>query len=166
MNYEEVKKLDPTEFKRYCGVQIETFNEMVKVVKAEKMLQKKPGRPSKLSTEDQILVTLAYLREYRTFFHLSIDWGIDESNVYRTVIRIEKILMNSGLFNLPGKKELNQSTNEIEKIAVDVSEPEVERPKKKQKSYYSGKQKCHTIKSQLLIDQKSGQITNNLYSFS
>lgn len=134
MNYKEVKKLDSTEFKRYCGVQIETFNDMVKVVKAEKMLQKKPGRPSKLSIEDQILITLAYLREYRTFFHLSIDWGIDESNIYRTVIKIEKILITSGLFNLLGKKELNQSKNEIEKITVDVSEHEVERPKKKQKT--------------------------------
>lgn len=158
MNYEFVKKLDPTEFKRYCGVHIETFNNMVKVVKAEKMLQKKQGRPSKLIVEDQILITLAYLREYRTFFHLSIDWGLDEANVYRTVIKIEKILITSGLFNLPGKKELNQSNNELEKITVDVSEHEVERPKKKQKSYYSGKQKCHTIKCQLLANQKNGQI--------
>lgn len=40
MNYEEVKKLNSTEFKRYCGVQLETFNDMVKIVKAEKILQK------------------------------------------------------------------------------------------------------------------------------
>ncbi|MFM5886993.1 MAG: IS5/IS1182 family transposase, partial [Dolichospermum sp.] len=62
MNYEEVKKLNPPDFKSYCGVHIETFNDMVKIVKAEKILQKKPGRKSKLSIEDQILMTLAYLR--------------------------------------------------------------------------------------------------------
>jgi hypothetical protein len=133
MNYEEVKKLKPTDFKRYCGVKIETFNNMVKIVKAEKILQKKLGRKSKLSIEDQILMTLAYLREYRTFFHLAIDWGIDESNVYRTVTKIEKILINSGLFNLLGKKELSSPVNYEEIVAVDVSEHEIERPKKNKK---------------------------------
>lgn len=158
MNYEKVKKLKSADFKRYCGVHTSTFNEMVKIVKAEKIIQKKSGRPSKLRIEDQILMTLAYLREYRPFFHLAIDWGIDESNVYRIVIKIEKILITSGLFTLPGKKQLNQKENEIEIVAVDVSEHEVERPQKKQKTYYSGKQGYHTIKSQLLANQKSAKI--------
>ncbi|WP_217652003.1 helix-turn-helix domain-containing protein, partial [Hydrococcus rivularis] len=43
---------------------------MVKVLEAEKVLQKKTGRPSKLSAEDQILMTLEYWREYRTYFHI------------------------------------------------------------------------------------------------
>jgi hypothetical protein len=100
MNYEQVQKLNPTEFKRYCGVHQETFKEMVKIVKAEKTLQKKSGRPSKLCREDQILITLSYLREYPTFFHLGIKWGINESNSYRIVIRTENFLIKSGLFNL------------------------------------------------------------------
>jgi hypothetical protein len=58
MTYEQVKNLKPTEFKRLCGVYPETFQEMVKVVVAEKILQKKTGRPSKVSIEDQILMTL------------------------------------------------------------------------------------------------------------
>jgi hypothetical protein len=70
MNYKEVKKLSPAEFRRCCGVKPETFEQMVKVVAAEKMLQTKPGRPSKLSIEDQVLMTLTYWREYRTYFHL------------------------------------------------------------------------------------------------
>ncbi|MEG4346403.1 hypothetical protein QUB70_24450 [Microcoleus sp. A003_D6] len=45
MNYEELQKLTPKEFKRYCGVHQETFSHMVKIVKAEKILQKKSGRP-------------------------------------------------------------------------------------------------------------------------
>ncbi|WP_228041992.1 MULTISPECIES: helix-turn-helix domain-containing protein [unclassified Tychonema] len=47
---------------------------MVKIVKAEKKIQKKLGGPSKLCVEDQILMTLSYLREYPTFFHLGIKW--------------------------------------------------------------------------------------------
>jgi hypothetical protein len=41
---------------------------MVKIVKAEKKIQKKSVRPSKLCVSDQILMTLSYLREYPTFF--------------------------------------------------------------------------------------------------
>jgi hypothetical protein len=135
MNYEKIKNLNSTDFKRYCGVNHETFKEMVKVVTVEKILQKKEGRPSKLCIEDQILMTLEYLREYPTFFHLGIKWEISESNTYRIVVKIEKFLIRSGLFNLPGKKMLYQSESEIETVAIDVSEHEIERPKKKQKSY-------------------------------
>jgi hypothetical protein len=137
---------------------------MVKIVKAEKIFQKKLGRPSKLCVEDQILMTLSYLREYPTFFHLGIKWGINESNAYRIVIRTEKVLIKSGLFNLPGKKNLCLSPNEIETVAVDVSEHEIERPKKKQQKYYSGKQKYHTIKSQVLANKKSGEIICTAFS--
>jgi hypothetical protein len=138
---------------------------MVKIVKAEKIFQKKSGRPGKLCPEDQILMTLSYLREYLTFFHLGIKWGINESNAYRIVIRTEKILIKSGLFNLPGKKLLYQSQiQEIETVAVDVSEHEIERPQKKQKKYYSGKQKYHTIKSQVLANTKSAEIICTAFS--
>ena len=164
MNYEQLQNLTPKNFKRYCGVHQETFKEMVKIVKAEKIFQKKSGRPSKLCRENQILMTLSYLREYPTFFHLGIKWGINESNAYRIVIRTEKALINSGLFNLPGKKILYQSQNEIETVAVDVSEHEIERPQKKQKKYYSGKQKYHTIKSQVLANTKSTEIICTAFS--
>ena len=89
-----------------------------------------------MSRENQILMTLSYLREYPTFFHLGIKWGINESNSYRIVIRTEKILIKSGLFNLRGKKNRNRIQNEeIETVVVDVSEHEIEHPQKKQKKY-------------------------------
>lgn len=166
MNYEQVKTLKPTEFKRLCGVYPDTFKDMVTVLKAEKVWQKKTGRPSKLSTEDQLLITLEYWREYRTYFHRGNSWGINESTAYRIVRKVENILIKSGLFNLPEKKALLESNSEIEVIVVDVSEHEIERPKKKQKSYYSGKQGYHTLKSQVVADlaqrarcdQKSEQV--------
>ena len=158
MNYEQVKTLKPTEFKRLCGVYPDTFKDMVTVLKAEKVWQKKTGRPSKLSTEDQLLITIEYWREYRTYFHRGNSWGVNESTAYRIVRKVENILIKSGLFNLPGKKALLESNSEIEVIVVDVSEHEIERPKKKQKSYYSGKQGYHTLKSQVVADQKSEQV--------
>ena len=164
MNYEQLQKLTSKDFKRYSGVHQETFKEMVKIVKAEKIFQKKSGRPSKLCPEDQLLMTLSYLREDPTFFHLGVKWGINESNAYRIVIRTEKALIKSGLFNLPGKKILYPSKNSIETVAVDVSEHEIERPQKKQKKYYSGKQKYHTIKSQVLANQKTAEIICTAFS--
>jgi hypothetical protein len=47
MKYQELKNLLPLELKRFCGVHQETFQQMAKIVDAEKVLQKKSGRPSK-----------------------------------------------------------------------------------------------------------------------
>ena len=78
MTYERIKHLKPEEFKRLCGVHPETFNQIVIVMQQAKQ-QLKPGRPSKLSLEDQVLMTLEYLREYRTYFHIAQTWGVYES---------------------------------------------------------------------------------------
>ncbi|MEG4824942.1 IS5 family transposase [Microcoleus sp. F8-C1] len=163
MNYEQLQKLTPKDFKRYSGVHQETFKEMVKIVKAEKILQKKSGRSNKLCPSDKLLMTLSYLREYPTFLHLGVKWGINESNAGRIVIRTEKALIKSGLFNLPRKKIFYPSKNPIETVAVDVSEHEIERPQKKQKKYYSD-QKYHTIKSQVLANPKTAEIICTAFS--
>lgn len=134
MSYKQVKNLKPTEFKRLYGVYPETFKDMVTVLAAEKVLQKKTGRPSKLSTEDQILITLEYWREYRTYFHLGTSWGINETTALRMIRKVEDILIKSGLFNLPGKKAVQQKNTEIETVVVDVVEHEIERPKKNRKN--------------------------------
>ena len=103
---------------------------MVKVVAAEKVLAKKSGRPSKLSVKDQVLMTLEYWREYRTYFHIGVSWGLDETNVLRTVRKVEQILIKSGLFNVGGKRKVKESDLEMDVLVVDVAEHEVERPKK------------------------------------
>ena len=97
MSYKQAKNLEPVEFKRLCGVTPATFEQMVQVVAAEKKLAKKSGRPSKLSIEDQVLMTLEYWREYRTQFHIGVSWGLDETNVLRNIRKVENILIKSGL---------------------------------------------------------------------
>jgi len=52
MTYNAVKHLKPTEFKRLSGVRPETFESMLTVLR-QAQTQKPPGRPSKLSLEDQ-----------------------------------------------------------------------------------------------------------------
>lgn len=130
MKYQEIQNLSPVKFKRLCGVGWETFEEMLKVVKSYINEHKKTGRPSKLSIEDQILMTLEYLREYRTYFHIGQSWGLDEANVYRTVKKIENILIQSDVFQLPGKSKLLTKNKENKVVVVDVTEHYIERPKK------------------------------------
>ncbi len=72
---------------------------MVRLVKAEAKKKKKPGRRTKLIIEAQILVTLQYWREYRSFFQISKDWKIAESTVYRLVKKVENILIQSRKFS-------------------------------------------------------------------
>ena len=143
MSYEKVKHLKNEDFKRLCGVEIETFNQMIQLIKNGMSLKKKTGRPSKLSIENQLLMTLEYLREYRTYFHIGQSWGVDESTAYRITQKIENILIKSKELRLPGKKKLHQADNQIEIVVVDVTETPIEKPKKKQKHYYSGKKKTY-----------------------
>jgi hypothetical protein len=75
-------------------------------------------------------MTLEYWREYRTYFHIGVSWGLDETNVLRTIRKVEQILIKSGLFNVGGKKKVKESDSEMDVLVVDVAEHEVERPKK------------------------------------
>jgi hypothetical protein len=86
-------------------------------------------------------MALQYLREYRTQYHIGTDWGVSESTVCRTTQKIENSLIRSGVFSLPGKKELRQKGTEEKVVAIDVTESPIEKPKENQKNYYSGKQK-------------------------
>ena len=135
MNYEQAKKLKPDEFKRLCGVTPQTFKQMVKIVEKHFKAKKKAGRPSKLSLENQILMTLEYLREYRTYFHIGKSWGVHESNVYRTIKKIENILIREKKFRLPGQKELFKENNNLTTVVIDVTESPIERPKKNKNNF-------------------------------
>ena len=94
--------------------------------------KRKDGRPPKLIIEDQILMLLEYYREYRTFFHLALSYGLDESNAHRTIIKLENILIKSGYFRLDGKKILT-SAEKVKEILIDVTETPAQRPKKSPK---------------------------------
>lgn len=130
--YKKIKKLEPAEFRRLTGVQPDTFQEMIKVLKdAEAERMSKGGKPHRLKLEDRLLMALEYLREYRTYFHLGQSYNLSESACYRSCRWIEDALIKSGTFALPGKKELLKSDTEFEVILIDAAESPIERPKKK-----------------------------------
>lgn len=135
MKYEALRTLPDAAFRRATGVKKKTFALMVgSVIKAEaEQKKKRSGRPKKLSVEDRLLMTLEYLREYRTYFHIAHSYGVSESVCHDNTKAIEDILIKCGRFSLPKRKDIVMSDDPIEIILVDASESPVERPKKKDK---------------------------------
>jgi len=130
MTYADVKDLKPTDFKRCCGVKPQTFVAMLEILQQHEQQKMKPGRAAALSLADQLLLTLQYWREYRTYFHLSLSWGVSEATVCRTVKRVEQALIKAQCFHLPGKKKLRTADHQFAVVVVDASEMPVERPQK------------------------------------
>ena len=153
MRWQTVKKLAPNQFKRLVGVQPETFEKMVSEVKrinaeqAKKKVGKKRGPKEKLNWYDKTLMMLMYYREYRTFAHIGASYNISETQCWRIVTTMERWLIKSNLFHLPGKKKLTESDVEWEVVIVDVSEHPIERPKKTAKILFRKKEKTLLKKS-------------------
>jgi Helix-turn-helix of DDE superfamily endonuclease len=138
--FEKYKMKRPTEFTRLVGVNFGTFQIILKKLENEitRYKQQKPmrtrGLKSSLTIADQLLLTLIYLRQYHTFLQLGEMFSISESYAQKRYTFISKRLMKA--LDLPNDKDLK---SENLKLIADVTEQEIERPIKEQKSYYSGK---------------------------
>ena len=128
MRYEDIKDKKASDFKRLTGVQKKTFYLMIRVLKAAEATKKKVGRSSKLSIENQLLLTLCYWREYRTQFHIAASYGIHESNTNRIIKKVENTLLQSGKFKLPKKREVQEQDWIV--VLVDAADIPIEKPKK------------------------------------
>lgn len=130
MKYEHARALPAAAFRRRTGVHKHTFATMVEVVrKAELARKKTSGRPAKLAIEDQLLMTLEYLREYRTYFHVAHDYGVSESTCFKIIRKCEDMLIASRQFALPKRRRVLVDGG-IEVVVVDCTESPIERPKK------------------------------------
>lgn len=152
------QSMSPEDFKRRFGVQHTTFEAMVKALKPLWRATPKPGVQPKVGLAERVLIALEYWREYRTYFHIGGNWGVSESTVCRIVHWVETQLMRSGCFRLGGKKKLVRGFGAPEVAVIDVTETPIERPQRRQKEYYSGKKKRHTLKCQVIIDQRTGEV--------
>jgi Helix-turn-helix of DDE superfamily endonuclease len=130
--FASLQKMSTQEFKRLTGVSRTTFDVMVAVVSS--MLtdrQKKGGPRFSWSMEDMLLMALTYWREYRTYFHISRDYQISESQCFRIVKMVENLLIKDKRFHLKGKNTLLEKKEEGKYTIVDVAESPIERPQKK-----------------------------------
>lgn len=135
MKYEDVKDLKPEEFRRLTGVKPDTFKKMLNVLEIAEAKRKaaqtyRGGKKPKLTLADQLMLTLCYLREYRTQFHVAKSYGLHETHCGRIIRHVEDTLMKSREFTLPGKKAILASNIEYEVVVIDATETPIERPQK------------------------------------
>ena len=122
------------------------------------------GRHFKLDVKNRFLMLLVYCRLYITYTLAGFLFDLDQSSVCRDIQKIEPLVREC----VPIPQKMHKITKrlrtpeEVEQcfpgfIAfVDCSEQQIPRPKTKKegKTYYSGKRKRHTVKTQLMVNNK------------
>jgi hypothetical protein len=142
MKFEQVRDEARETFRRLTGIKHKTFDMMIIILRqAEAVLKAAGGKPNKLVVENRLLMALEYLREYRTYFHISRSYGISESTCYRNIRWIEDTLIKNGTFSLPGRKALLKSDVEYELVLIDATETPIERPKKNKSAIIRAKRR-------------------------
>jgi hypothetical protein len=132
MKYDQIEEFSDEQFRRLTGVKRSTFKKMIEILtEADQKKKLRGGRKSRLAIEDQLLMALEYIREYRTYFHIATSYGVSESVAYKIVRWVEDTLIKDPVFALPGRKALLKSDMEYEVLLIDASETPIERPKKK-----------------------------------
>ena len=142
MKFDKISGLDNERFRRLTGVKRTTFEKMVLILQEADIAKKvRGGRKNKLSIENMLLMALEYMREYRTYFHISQSYGVSESSAYKAVRWVEDTLIKHPHFALPGRKALLKSDVEYDVILIDTTETPIERPKKNKRHITQGKRK-------------------------
>jgi len=135
-NKERIAKMKPQEYKQIFGIEKWVFDRLLRVLEITKAFEKaqssSKGRKSKLEVIDMLVIALTYWREYRTVRHIAFnsDNEISKSTVSRSIEWVETTLINSGICNLSSKGELRDNLSNLKILAIDVTEQEIERPKK------------------------------------
>jgi DDE superfamily endonuclease/Helix-turn-helix of DDE superfamily endonuclease len=129
------------------------------------------GAVFKLDARDQLLLAVVWLRVYPTHEVLGFLFGVSDSTVSRLVNRIVPLLARAGRDTMkmtdPGPKSrrtLSQlyETEPALRVIVDSFEQRVTAPRdrKEADTYFSGKKRCHTIKTQVVVAETSGRIVD------
>jgi DDE superfamily endonuclease/Helix-turn-helix of DDE superfamily endonuclease len=164
----------PHVFRSMTGLTVEAFDQMrpevLAAFHAERRRRDRPGRQRApgggdafdLDVADQLLLTVVWLRHYPTQEGLGYLFGVSDSTALRAVRRCLPALERTGQDTLrlpdPGRGQrrdlpaLLQRTPQLA-VIVDPFEQRTQRPRRRQRAYYSGKQKAHTLKSQVAVDE-------------
>lgn len=129
------------------------------------------GRRYGLPGRDRVLLTVVWLRRYPINAVLGFLVGVEETTALRAVQRLLPILAAAGLDTMrlpdPGKgqrPDLDALLRDTPGLAVivDTFEQRVQRPRDRAEAdtYYSGKKKQHTLKTQIAIDERDGRVVD------
>jgi len=183
LHYERLQRY-PVVFKALTGLRGPQFDELVADVlpryqAAERARLNRPtrkralgaGHPFELDPRNQILLTVIWLRVYPIYEVLAYLFGVSDTTVGRVVTRVLPVLEASGRDTMrmpdPGRKRrrtldaLLADTPELA-VVIDTFEQPVQRHQNHMLAdrYYSGKKKRHTLKSQVAVDEETGQIVD------
>jgi transposase len=148
--------LGKRQFQRVTGVEAPVFLEMVERIRPrwqEQVVDAKDrsGRPWGIGgLEDHLLVLLILYRCAITQDFLGLLYGVDKASISRALHRIEPIVARV----LGVKRTIRVSAEEAAALIVDATEQPIQRPSRKQRCWYSGKKKRHTIKTEAIITEQ------------
>jgi len=98
-------QLSDAYFKQIIGVTKETFDTMAEILhEAYAAKHTRRGRHAKLSIEEELFLSLKYLRQYVPQKELAFEFEVSEATVHTVITWVEDTLAMSGKFSLPGKK--------------------------------------------------------------
>ena len=165
----------PSVFRATTGLTVELFDHMLPDLLAAFAAQRRQrlhrkgrqrafggGDHFDLSPADQLLLTIVWLRHYPTQECLGYLFAVSDSTALRAIRRCLPLLEQSGKDTMrlpdPGKGHrrdlpaLLKATPALA-VIVDTFEQRTQRPQRRQRTYYSGKKKAHTLKSQVAVDE-------------
>jgi hypothetical protein len=172
----------PAVFRSLTGVSVGVFDDLSADVlpalgEAEFGRRSRPGRtravgaghPFGLDPADRLLLAVVWLRAYPTHAVLAYLFGVSETAARRALGRVLPVLAKAGKDTMrmpdPGRharRNLPALLRDAPGLAVlvDTFEQPTHRPKRRQRAYYSGKKRRHTLKSQLGVDEASGRVVH------
>ncbi len=147
------------EFASLTGVAADTFEDMVRRLRPaweREVVEAKTrdGRPWGVGgLEDHLLVLLILYRCHITQDFLGCLYGVNKSAISRSKGRVERIAAKV----LGVSRRILVSADEAQALIVDCTEQPVQRPRRKQRCYYSGKRRRHTLKAELVATHHGGR---------
>jgi len=158
ISYNKVIK-HPTIFLRLFGIKIEEFDilsDKLEILWEKRVTSryKRPGRNYKLSLKQMLMLLLLYYRTYSTQMQIGFMFGIDDSRVCRIIKTLEPLVARMVAI----EKNRTLTREDVVQL-IDVTEQIIEKPSKKQKHYFSGKKRSHTLKTEIRITME-GKIRN------
>jgi hypothetical protein len=126
------------------------------------------GRRHQYALRDRLLMTLFWLRTYMTYDVLGFFYGLDKTNIEDNLKAILATLEQMTHFTFdqpsPDRSKLRSPEEVMDafpavRLVIDAKEQRIQRPQNRkdrdgktldrQKPYYSGKRKAHTLKNQI-----------------
>jgi hypothetical protein len=167
MKFQEIAK-KPTIFLAMTGCHLDEFNDLLpyftKALRDSKYTLEGKERQNKSrsyqnsplpSSQDKLYFILVYFKQYPTQTLMGAHFNLSQPKanlwIHFLAPLLDEALSDAKL--MPSRK-MKEATDDMDSLySHDGVEREIQRPKKDQKTYYSGKKKTHTVKNNVLADE-------------